>query len=84
MSAKANITVDIGERTSIIMNGEDSKIAALCVRQIDNLERSLPSLKTSVKGEITFEQPPTVGSRMITLFSPLKKRVTFRLLVKKK
>jgi len=84
LTARANVTVEVGERTSVFMKGEDSRIAALCVQQISNLERTLPSLKTAVNGEITFEEPPTVDSRMITLFSPLNGRARFRLLVKKK
>ena len=84
LKARANVTVKLGERISVSMNGEDSRIAALCIQQISNLERMLPSLKTSVSGEITFEEPPTVDSQMITLFSSLNRRARFRLLVKKK
>jgi len=84
LKAKANVTVELGERTSISMREEDSKIAALFVRQISNLERTIPSLETSVTGEITFEEQPIVDSRIITLFSPVNGRVIFKLLVKKK
>jgi len=84
LKAKANLTVTLGERTSMVMNGEDAKIAGLYVQQISNLERTLPSLKTAVTGEITFEEPPVIDSGRITAFSPLNKRVRFRILVRKK
>jgi len=84
LKAKADLSVTLGEKTSMIMKGEDAGMAAIYVQQISNLARTLPNLKTSVSGEIRFEEPPVIDSQKLTLFSPFNKKARFRMLVKKK
>jgi len=83
LKAKTNMTVTLGENTSFIMRGEDAKIAGFYIQHLNNIERALTGLKTTVDGEIIFDEPPLIDSQKLTVFSPLNKRARFKLWVKK-
>ena len=83
LKAKANLTVTLGEKSSFTMRGEEASVAELYMRHISNIERALQRLKISVDGDVSFDEPPLIDSQKLTVFSPLNKRVRFKLWVKR-